>query len=1841
MKQVSAPQGYAITDILYQNDDLILCRGVRAVDGVPVILRRSGGESSPPGEMARLRHDFDMARRLEGHAVLKPLALVTWGSRLALIAEDFGGEPLCCRLGQPMAPGSFFGIATAITAAVSDLHRQGVVHKDLTPWTILLHPTTGEVRLIGLGLALEMPKVPWSTAHPGTIEGTLAYMAPEQTGRMNRAIDQRSDLYALGVIFYQMLTGTLPFHGRDAVEWVHCHLAREPLAPKALVPTLPEMLSRLVVRLLAKQVEDRYQSGRGLAVDLERCHDRWQRASDDCFTLGARDISERLQLPQRPYGRESEMARLRDAFDRVAGTGRPELVLVTGPSGIGKSTLVNELRPSVVEARGVFLAGKFEARRQTVPPYATLAQGFQALIQDILSGDEEQISVWRGRLLEALGSQGQLLVDVIPRLEHIIGRPPPLPELPAAEAQHRLAAVFLRFVGVFARAGQPLVLFFDDLHWADAGNLTLLQDLLVADSGYRPLLLIGACRDAEVGPDHPLTAMGATARALGATISEIALGPLTESEVTAFVADTVRRRREVVAPLAGLLRSRTGGNPFFMIQLLAELNRERLIRFDAGSGGWGWNLAQIQAEGFTSDVADLLAVRIRRLPPATRGVLTRAACLGHASDLATLAAVFGQGSDETAAHLAPAVDAGLLVCTGDQVRFVHDRVEEAAYALIPENGRADLHLTLARLLLARLDATRETGLLVLVADQFNRCPELITDGGERRRVAELNLAAGRKAKAAAGYDTAATYLAAGLRLVMPDGWSDCYRLTWDLHRERAQCDYLRGALDAALARLDTLLAQSRSILEQADSYRLRMALFTTRGDMERAIEDGLASLRSFDIELPDCPSREQVDEAFAAVWRRLGDRPIEALIDLPPMVPADMRMVMNLLADLGTPAIFGRRTLLPMTLARMVDITLCHGTTEASVWAYLWFGATLVQRSFGRIRDGYRFGKLAWDLMAREPGHGLGAKVNLVFGDLIQFYVHHVRAGREYITTAFRMATEAGDLPWACYSRNHLITNMLSCGDPLDQVWEESERGLAFVRQAGDPNIIDIISSQQRFILNMRGLTTTLSRFDGPSFDQDRFEAHIESSQMPLMICWYYILKLQARFITGDLEEAVAAAERAGALILASGPDIQGIDYDFFAALAKAGRGRPGRPPAAVLAEIEGHLALLRGWAENCPANFETRVALVAAEQARITGRELEAERLYEQAIRTARDNGFVHYEAIASELAACFHRERGFDLIADAYLGQAHAGYRRWGAEGKCRQLEVRAPRLGTSSSGYPPSVRLAAPADRLDLLSVVKASQCISAELVPARLQETLLRLAVEQAGARRGVLMLAEDGDLVIRAMAETEAGNIRVTIERRTIDPSAPAEAALLPLSVLNYVRRTGEAVVVASAETDGPTATDPYVALRRPRSILCLPILRKGALMGALYLENALLAGAFNGATLAALELLAAQAAITLETATAYAERERAEAALRDQIEFIRRLLETIPAPVYYKDEHGLYGGCNRAFEHYVGRTRAELIGKTVEAAWPKDLAETYRRADLALFRNPGTQVYETSFVGGDGQRRQVVLHKASLTRGDGSISGLIGVIWDISERTEAARALARAKEAAEAASAAKSRFLAAVGHDLRQPFQAIQLYHHLLMRRLTEPQLRDIGASLGEAVAAASGLLDTLLEVSTFDGGAIRCEITDFPLGPLLERVTVLFAGQAATKGLELRRVPTRVQVRSDPELLERVLRNLLTNAIGYTHRGRLLLGCRRCGDEVRIEVWDTGIGIPGEKLDAVFEDFFQLGNPERQRSKGFGLGLAIVRRTATLLNHRLLVRSWPDRGSVFAIVVPRADRPA
>ncbi|CAK0781766.1 hypothetical protein CCP3SC15_970009 [Gammaproteobacteria bacterium] len=920
--------GYDLSDVILNDGlDFVLSRGIRRSDGLPVLIKTARlGQSLAVSE--RLHHEFEITRRFESPFVVKALDLIEENGRPVLVLEDFGGVPLATRWNAPLEGEPFFAIALALADIVTDIHRARVVHKNLSTTTILVSTDGTEIKITDFALAFVMPRVLSGQGTSGMIEGTLATMAPEQTGRMNRVVDHRSDLYSLGVILYELLTGHPPFQAEDPPAWIHAHLARSPRPPRELIPWIPPCLSTIVLRLLAKQPEDRYQSGWGLRIDLEHCRSLWREGLGDAlFTLGSGDVPERLQFPQKLYGREGAVTELRTALDRVARSGQVELALVSGYSGVGKSSLVNELHQPVVEAGGRFITGKFDAQKRAVP-YATITQAFKGLMTELLAENEASVTLWRSRLKQALGDHAAIISDVVPQLDLILGPQPPAAELPPTEAQNRFLTLFRRFVAVFATPEHPLVLFLDDMQWADTSSLRLVQDLVTASSPLH-LLLIGAYRDNEVSPSHPLLLMLATARSNGATVGNIVLVPLNEADVRAFMGDTMHCAPADIAPLAELLHARTAGNPFFLIQLLGELEQEGLITFEPRIRHWRWDKTGIEAREVPNSVLGLLTDKMLRLPATTREVLTYASCFGNTVDLGVLTMDLDCPIGTTERHLAEAVDQGLLVRVGNSCRFVHNRVQEAAYALLPTAQRAELHLGIGRLLLAHYLPTDIEQWLFIVADQFSRCLDLIEVRPEHIQLAELFLAAGRKATAAAAYESAATYLTAGMTLTGAEGWADCRALTYNLHLERARADYLRGTLDESEQLLGVLLDRATSVTERTSAIRLGIAIYTTHGAINRAIALGLEGVALFGIALPPHPDRAQVDEEFAKVWNTLGDRRIEELIDLPEMEASDMRMVMDLLCDLGTPAIFGRQALLHVTVAQMIVLTIRHGTTDS------------------------------------------------------------------------------------------------------------------------------------------------------------------------------------------------------------------------------------------------------------------------------------------------------------------------------------------------------------------------------------------------------------------------------------------------------------------------------------------------------------------------------------------------------------------------------------------------------------------------------------------------------------------------------------------------------------------------------------------------------------------------------------------------------------------------------------------------------------------------------------------------------------------------------------------------
>jgi len=1816
----------SLTDCHYRG--IRLYRAVRNVDRLPVVLKVLDPARGTAQDLECLKHEYEIGKTLDSRSVVKPLALDTYRGLPALVLEDFDGESLDHGLGAPMEIERFLRLAVAIAAVVTDIHRQEIIHKDIKPQNILINLRSGEVKITNFGVASRLPREHRPARPPRLIEGSLPYLSPEQTGRTNRALDSRTDLYSLGITFYEMLTGRLPFEARDPVEWIHCHVARAPPSPSEIVPAVPEMIARLVLKLLAKMPEDRYQSARGLRFDLERCHEQWSKSGKiEPFAPGERDTTDRLQIPQKLYGREAEIALLLQAFSRVAAAGTPEILLVSGYSGIGKSALVQELYRPIVQEQAFFLSGKFDQYKRDIP-YATIAQAFRELVLEILAESEPRIADFRRRLLVALGINGQLIVDVIPPIELVIGQQPPVAELPPIEAQSRFMIVLRQFVGVFAQKEHPLTLFLDDLQWADLASLGLLKEL-VAHHDMHHLLIVGAYRDNEVTPTHPLLMTLNEVRRGGARVSSIVLSPIAPEQLAAFVREALHCRREEAAPLAELVHEKTAGNPFFAIQFLTALYEERLIELDGHAGVFRWDVARIRAKAFTDNVVDLMIGKLRRLPAATQSALKQLACLGNSADIALLAMVHGVSEEETHADLWEVARAGLILRLDGKYKFLHDRVQEAAYSLIPEGERTAVHLEIGRLLLLHTAPPELDEKVFEIVNQLNRGAALIVAREERERVAELNLVAGKRAKGSTAYASALKYLTAGSALLDrgEDIWEQRYELTFALDLSRAECEYLTGDLTAAELRLSMLSRRARNLVDAAAVTCVRLALYTTLDRSDQGVEACLEYLQRIGVVWSPHPTDAEVRGEFERMWRQLGSRSIEELVSLPPMTDRCCRATMDVLTDTISPALFTDKNLLCLVVGHMTNLSLEHGNSDASCFAYVMLAMVLGPR-FGDYQAGFCFGKLSIDLVEQRGLDRFKPRVYLNFGHSVNPWMRHVRTGLELLQRAFTTAQETGDLTFAAYNCSTAIILLLAAGDPLGDVQREAENALEFAQKARFGLVVDTTTTQLRLIRTLRGLTPEFGSFNDAEFDEERFEQHFEANPRLMMAaCWYWIRKLQARFHAGDHAGALAAASRAEPLLWTSPSFFVVAEYHFYGALARAAHhatfAANERPQH--LEALIAHREQLDVWAKNCPENFENRAALVGAEIARIEGRDLDAMRLYEEAIRSARDNSFVHNEAVADETAALFYRARGFDRIADTYLREARSCYVRWGAEGKVQSLDRLYPELIERSAGAPATTFVGTP-EQLDLLSLVKALQSISSEIVLPKLGETLLQIMLQQAGGQRGALILVRDGALAGQAEATTDGKEIRVQSLK-----GDPPSAEAFPLSILHYVVRTREPVILNDAAASARFAFDEHLLRRRPRSLLCLPIVRQARVSGLVYLENNLVTGAFTSDTIHVLGLLGAQAAISLDNATLYADLERSRME-------IAAVLDNMVDSVFVVDRTGRITLVNHA--------AARLTGFASPADVPEPMVELARRV---RFDHPDGTPYEatqipilralggetvvldkgTIFLSGSAQKRYLHTSASPMRDAGGQVVGAIAVSRDVTELVEFDRL--------------KDQFLRVAAHELKTPVAVVMGYAEMLSRmaKELEPSQRRMLDGLLRGAGRIDQIVADLLFLSQIQLDRLNLVVERVDLGELLDRVAARKRLTAPEHCLRITHGDL-VVLQGDRELLERVMAHLIDNALRYSpDGGDVEVNVGIADAEAIVSVSDNGVGIPAGKRSKIFECFYRAHTDTPHDYGGMGTGLYLSRAVVERHGGEISFESEEGHGSTFQIRLPLRHRGA
>ncbi|ADO67837.1 trifunctional serine/threonine-protein kinase/ATP-binding protein/sensor histidine kinase [Stigmatella aurantiaca] len=1522
--------GFTISEVLQSDETGWLARAERHQQRVLVRMPREDFPSLE--ELARLKYGYELSAGLDIPGIVKVLDLTRHGNSVILAMDDFGGVPL--RAYQAQASGSIKGvleIGIQLAKVVGELHRRRIIHKNIHPASILVHPRTRETRLFNFDIASRLNVENPDFISPEQLDGNLAYISPEQTGRMNRSLDYRTDLYSLGVTLYELLTGQLPFQATDMMALVYSHLAITPAPPHLLRPEIPRALSAVVMKLLAKNADDRYQSAYGLSMDLKLCLDQLASIGTIAdFLPGEQDVSATFHIPQKLYGREADASRLDEAFNRVCQSGRTELLLVTGYSGVGKSSLVHEVHLPLVRQRGYYGAGKYDQLQNA--PYAAWIQAFDGLIRQLLAESEERIASWRQRLQAALGENGRVVTDLVPQLELIIGPQPPVPALLATESQNRFNLVFQQLVACCASAEHPLVLFLDDLQWADAASLFLLQRV-VADPGIRSLLVIGAYRDNEVRAGHALLPVLGELRK-EAAVNEIALSPLGVDSAQQLIADTVDRPVEEVADLAQLVFKKTQGNPFFLGQFVRSLNARGLLTFDPERGRWQWDLEQIQGESITDNVADLMAERIASLPEATREALKHASCIGNKFSLDVLAAISGQGPEETALALWDAVLTGLLLPIGNAYKYVqnssawpasaapsearyeflHDRVQEAAYCLMTKDVSQRHHLRIGRLLLKNTPEDQRPAVIFDIVNQLNQAEELIESLDEREELARLNLLAGIRAKASTAYVAALKYLRVSTRLLPDSIWERQYGLALALHKNLSESHFLVGQFEDAEKGFRLVLERAKSPEQKHEIYHLMIELFVSRGQYIQVIQPALEGLKVLGLELPE--DKEAIAAATAQEKAKLeadrAARPISSLAELPEATDPLERARILLFSQALSYAAYTHQHLFALMSPMALNRAREHGHAPGSATSYVMY-ALGHGPSTGDYAQAHEYGRLALTLAEKVGGRSEPPLVQFIFAAYPNPWCRPIETSLRLLDQAFQGCLANNMLVWASQCSLHFgVLGQLGKED-LETQHARLQRHVDFYRRSGAQYLwaIHQIRVSQRSILR---LMDAAPPSDGLAWQSE--DELVEKLDNPTVLSTAYIMWMRTAFLMDDLVEARNYLRKAEPRLGLAYGWITQAEFQFYQGLLLAAL--HAKATAEEKAEYEKVLAdnieKFQCYRKLCAENFQQKHLLLLAEQARLSGAEGQAMALYDEAIEAAARAELSQDEALANELAARFYLAQGRKRVARTYLEDAHHAYGRWGARGKVSALERQYPELLGADTA---AAQVASTAgETLDLSTVLKASQAISGEIVLQELLEKLMRISLENAGAQRGLLLLKGDVPLVVEGQLG-EDGATEVKVRNATQD--LPSD---MPATIVRYVERTGERVVLREATREGHFQTDSYIAGQRPRSVLCLQVMKQKQPVGTLYLENRLVAGAFTPKRCRLLEVLSAQAAISLENARLYdtldqrvRERTRELRASNEELSHTLKQLKQMQAQLVMKEKLASLGALTSGVAH--------------------------------------------------------------------------------------------------------------------------------------------------------------------------------------------------------------------------------------------------------------------------------------------------------------------------------------
>jgi predicted ATPase/signal transduction histidine kinase/tRNA A-37 threonylcarbamoyl transferase component Bud32 len=1774
---------YQINEKIYESANSLVYRAIRDADNQPVILKVLKEDYPTPKELTRYRQEYEITKSLNIAGVINTYSLEKFQNTLVIVLEDFGGESLKQLMTERcLTVKEFLPRAIQIANSLGLIHAANIIHKDINPSNIVFEPATEQLKIIDFGIATVLPRENPTLKNPKQLEGTLAYISPEQTGRMNRALDYRTDLYSLGITFYEMLTGQLPFNSDSPMELVHCHLAKTPAPVSEINPDVPQVLSEMVRKLMAKNVEERYQSAFGVKADLEKCVENldnldpknlfsFQNLESLTFELAQNDFSGKFKIPQKLYGRENEVNTLLQAFERVTEegktpTGKGEMMLVAGYSGVGKTALVHEVHKPMTEKHGHFAAGKFDQYQRNLP-YSALTQAFNNFCNYLLTESAEELIRWRDKILTTVGNNGQVLIDVIGQLEFIIGPQPSVVHVGHQEAQNRFNLVFQNFFRAICQKEHPLVLFIDDLQWADSASLALLKRLMT-DTDNQYFLLIGAYRDNEVDAAHPLMiTVEELKKECKITLHEIRLQNLSHQHVNTLIADALKCGPYDATALTDLVYEKTQGNAFFTHEFLKSLSEQALLVFDFKTQKWQWPVDQIAALEMTDNVVELMADKIAQLSEKTQTALKLAACIGNQFDLKTLSVIGQHSQTNTLAFLFDAIKEGLVLPLDQnykqlekrehagvdtRFKFQHDRVQQAAYSLISDDEKKTRHLRIARLLVANLKPKQREEKIFEIVSQFNNSLTLITDSEEQLKVAQLNLTASQKAKESNAYKPAYDYLQNALHLLGEDAWHNHYELTLALYGALSQVAFLTTNFIKMDTYIKAVLFHANNTLDKVAAYNVKIQHAIALGQQNQAWQLGFEILsllgQSLSTEL-------------------LADFEIESVMKLPNMNDAVKLSAMQILNLIITPAWASNAEVFKQICLTMINLSFSNGLCEFSAVGYASYGGILCGQ--GEIEKGYQFGKLGVDLSEKFNAKPLQIRVQMLFYSTVMHWRKSVRETVAAYYQASQPALEMGDIEYACFALVEPDIYQFLMGSELKKLNEKYPNTLKRVSQLQQDFHYNFLIPYYQAALNLLGkaelteLTGTnlpgkadLTELTGTIFNKQKLLPQFIEEQQITLCCATYLAQTLLAFIFRDIEKAYQNAlltekykEGAGGMFFLPVHSF----YCSLALLAKISASVSDNSPEHQQL-LNHHQAQLKHWATHAPCNCQHKYDLVGAETARVLGNHWQAAQLYEKAIAGAKQNKYFHEEALAYELAAEFYLQQGLEKFAQTYMKEAHYRYQLWGALAKITDLEHRYPQLiapvASVKTALTTSMTRMASAStsqtlskELDLDTLMKAAQTLSGEIVLSQLLEKMMHTVIENAGAQQGLLILEKrkgtmekapsESDWVIEAQATVDKNNVpmlqSIELHKASVSPE-----------IVHYVLRTQQQVVLNDATAQGPFTQTTYIKKTQPKSILCLPLVNQGQISGILYLENNLTTGAFTPERLTVLKLLSSQMAISLENAFVYNNLEELVAERTQELSTALDNLKATQNQLIESEKMAALGGLVAGVAHEINTP----VGVGITAASTLDKE---------------TQAFVEQFNQGKLKRSALQAYLDTAQQG----SQLI---------------LSNLQQAAE----------------LVQSFKQVAVDQtHLSQRQF----------------AVKEYFKETILNLMP-------------KLKQTNHRLTI--------NGNDT------VTINSYPGALSQVVNNLVTNSIAHAYQpgesGQLQFDISAHDSKLTIEYSDNGCGIAPENLSKIFEPFFTTARSQG----GSGLGLHIVYNLITQkLKGTIRCESRVGKGTTFIIELP------